>query len=72
MAESDAPTVTDLLKDSAEGDPISALAETVAELPVPEDTLGVTMRLACSCWYLTISSCSCLSRWTPRRRWCDW
>ena len=41
MAEGDAPTVTDLVKESAEGDPIATLAETVNDIPVPEDTLVI-------------------------------
>ena len=41
MADGDAPTVTDMVKESAEGDPIATLAETVSEIPVPEDTLVI-------------------------------
>ncbi len=41
MAESDAPTVTDLVEEAAGGDPIQALAETVADIPVAEDTLVI-------------------------------
>lgn len=44
MADGDAPTVTDLVKGNAEGDPIAALAETVADIPVAQDTL-VILRL---------------------------
>ena len=41
MADGDAPTVTDMVKESAECDPIATLAETVSEIPVPEDTLVI-------------------------------
>ena len=44
MADGDAPTVADLVKETADGDPIAALAETVADIPVAQDTL-VILRL---------------------------
>jgi small-conductance mechanosensitive channel len=41
MAEGDAPTVTDLVEEAAGGDPMQALAETVAEIPMAEDTMVI-------------------------------